>query len=97
MKLHIYCVHDDKTQQFGTPMFLISAGQAIRSFADEINRADKENQIYMHPTDFDLYELGTFDTETAIFDTQTARKIATGKDLRIKTEQQQHLKLQHTN
>lgn len=84
MKLYIYAVRDRATDQYGTPMFLIAPGQAIRSFADEVNRADKENQIYQHPDDFDLYELGSYETNTGKFETKDPEQKAIGKDLKIR-------------
>ena len=32
-----------------------------------MNRASEENQIYQHPEDFDLFELGEFDDTTGRF------------------------------
>lgn len=83
MKLFIACVRDRATDQFGNPMFLVNAGQAIRSFSDEINRAAEDNQLHKHSEDFDLYELGSYDTETGLFDTGVPRQIAIGKSVRL--------------
>jgi hypothetical protein len=60
-------------------MFLMSEGQAFRSFQDEVNRADKENQIYQHPDDFDLYMFGQYDTGSGEFETATPRIVVLGK------------------
>lgn len=83
MILQIFCVRDRATDQYGNPMFLVSSGQAIRSFSDEINRADAQNQLNTHPEDFDLYHLGQFNTDSGVFDTHTPRQIAVGKDLKV--------------
>lgn len=85
MILSIFAVRDRATDQFGTPMFLVSAGQAIRSFSDEINRADKESQLFNHSEDFDLYLLGTYDSDSGTFVTKSPSQVAIGKDLRIKS------------
>lgn len=84
MKLKIYAVKDRQTDQYATPMFLIQNGQAIRSFTDEVNRKDENNPLYRHPDDFDLYELGDYDTNTAQFNTHTPEQLALGKN--VKTE-----------
>ena len=84
MKLNIYAIRDRATDQFGNPMFMVANGQAIRSFADEVNREDATNQLYQHPEDFDLYELGSYDTDTGAFDTHTPKQIAIGKDHSLK-------------
>lgn len=85
MNLNIFCVRDRATDQFGTPMFLVSAGQAIRSFADEVNRRESGNQIAAHPEDFDLYEVGSFDTSSGAFVVHVPRMISVGKDLVVKS------------
>ena len=86
MKLRIFAIKDRATDQFGTPMFLISTGQAIRSFADEVNREDKQNQLYTHPDDFDLYDLGEFETDQGRFKTIDPKTITLGKEVKIRTD-----------
>ena len=80
MKLLIFAVRDRATDQYGTPMFLISRGQAIRSFSDEVNRKAQDNQLNQHPEDFDLYQLGEYDTDAGTFRTDTPAQVAIGKD-----------------
>jgi len=65
-------------------MFLISTGQAIRSFTDEIN--NRESALNKHAEDYDLYLLGEWDSDTGVFNTATPKQVAIGKDL-ITTEQ----------
>jgi len=84
MKLTIMCVRDRATSQYGTPMFLVSVGQGIRSFSDEINRGEKDNQLFRHPEDFDLFLLGSFDTDKGLFTCDEGpSQVAIGKDLVI--------------
>ena len=83
MILKVVCVRDRATDQFGTPLFMVSIGQAIRSFSDEVNRADKDNQLYRHPEDFDLFELGEFDTQKGTFAVHAAEQIAIGKSVAL--------------
>lgn len=84
MILNIFVIRDRATDMYGTPMFMVSAGQAIRSFGDEINKADDKNQLYTHPDDFDLYSLGYFDTNSGQFVTTAPEQIAIGKNLKLK-------------
>lgn len=84
MKLHIYAIKDRATDSFGNPMFFVASGQAIRSFTDEANRQDAQNMIYAHPDDFDLYELGTFETDTGKFETKTPELKTRGKEIKIR-------------
>lgn len=85
MKLQIFAVRDVATDQFGTPMFLVSSGQAIRSFGDEVNRSSAENQLYQHPDDFELFALGEYDTATAVFSTVPPAQVATGRQLKVRS------------
>lgn len=61
MRMVIVSVRDAKADLYMRPWFVQTAGVAIRSFSDEVNREDKENHLYNHPSDFALYEIGLFD------------------------------------
>lgn len=82
MILIVMSVRDRAADVFGQPMFVASRGGAIRSFGDEVNRADANNALHKHPEDFDLYELGIYDDSTASFTLEDKpRQLAIGKDL----------------
>lgn len=84
MILNICTVKDRAADAFGRPMFVPSTGVAIRSFSDEINRNNADNQLYNHPDDFDLYELGQFDDNTGIFTLHEQPKLLSlGKQVKI--------------
>lgn len=68
MKLVVCCVRDVRASTYGNPFFVPSVGAAERQFADEINRAAEDNLLYKHPEDFELYELGSYDASTCVFD-----------------------------
>jgi len=68
MKYVVLSVYDRAAASYGRPVFALSLGAAIRSFQDEINRVDANNEMNRHPKDFDLYELGSFDDQTGEFD-----------------------------
>jgi len=83
MKLTLCTVKDRAADAYGRPMFVPSTGIAIRSFSDEINRADQDNQMYNHSDDFDLYELGEFDDNTGLFSLHEQPKLLTlGKQVK---------------
>ena len=67
MKMVICSIRDSAADAFGRPFYVPSVGVAIRSFTDEVNRPSEDNQIYPHPEDFDLFELGEFDDTTGRF------------------------------
>jgi hypothetical protein len=81
----IVSVKDLAAEAFGRPMYLQSLGVAIRSFTDEVNREDKDNQLFNHPDDFDLYELGLFDDSLGRYQLrENPTVIVRGKDVKIK-------------
>jgi hypothetical protein len=81
----IVSVRDTAAEAYGRPMYLQSLGVAIRSFTDEVNREDKDNQLFNHPDDFDLYELGVFDDSLGKYELRdNPTVIVRGKDVKIK-------------
>jgi hypothetical protein len=84
MKQIICTVKDRAADAYGRPMFVPSAGVAIRSFSDEINRDNADNQLFNHPDDFDLYELGEFDDNSGLFTLHEQPKLLSlGKQVKI--------------
>lgn len=85
MKYVVVSVRDVAAKAYGRPMFVASVGQAIRSFQDEINRQSQDNVMYMHPEDFELFELGTFDEENGQFvNLDFPKSVAVGKQMSTK-------------
>ena len=83
MILQVFAIRDRATDSFGNPVFAFSAGQAIRSFSDEINRSDAQNPYFAHPDDYDLYLLGDYDTSSGKFVTSDPQQVAIGKMVKI--------------
>lgn len=83
MKLKIYAIRDRATDQFDRPMFFLADGQAIRSFADAVNDASKDNPFHQHPDDYDLYYLGEYDPDTALITSNPPQQIAIGKSHKL--------------
>lgn len=70
MTAHIVVsVRDRAADTFGPPYVVPHAGVAVRSFTNEVNRADEKNPLYMNPEDFELWELGSFEDSTGRFTT----------------------------
>lgn len=85
MAKKIVCaVFDHAIGTFGQPFFVPATGAAVRSFSDEVNRAAEDNNLYNHPSDFDLCHLGSFDDEQGLFsEPEGGRKVLLrGKDAR---------------
>jgi len=60
------------------PFYFKTAGQATRAFEESCN--DPQHQFNKHPEDFTLFELGTYDDNTAAFESG-ATPYALGKAL----------------
>ncbi len=85
MIYQVCCIRDRATDSFGQPIFVAHVGAAERSFRDEVNSPNKENNnLAAHPEDFELYHLGSFDTDTGLFDTVRPRMLLVGKDVERK-------------
>lgn len=75
----ICAVRDRAIDSFGQPIYVHTNAQAARMFRDEINREGSE--MGAHPEDFDLYEIGSYNEETAKLEAlSTPRLISIGKD-----------------
>ena len=81
MILKIFAIQDVRSEQYGTPMFLSTTGQVIRSIADEVN-TNKESMLNKHPEDFILFELGEYDIQTGEIKAHTPTQVALLKDLK---------------
>jgi len=61
----VVSVKDRAIDAYNRPFIVPTIGAAIRSFTDEVNR--KESEMFAHPEDFDLYDMGTFCDQTGTF------------------------------
>lgn len=61
-----YAVKDVKAGSFGTPMFLAAEGIAMRGFIDAA--MDPQSPIGAHPSDYELYMIGTYDENSALLE-----------------------------
>lgn len=83
MQLIVVAVRDSAVDAFMRPFFVPSTGMAIRSFRDEVNRADSE--MAKHPQDYELFQLGMFDEDTGRFSNAEApRSLIRGADCKEK-------------
>lgn len=64
MVLNVYSIYDEKSQSYGTPFFMATDGLAARAFSDLVK--DTTTLVGMHPEDFVLYQIGSFDDASAV-------------------------------
>lgn len=65
MKVNVFAMRD-KLSGYQTPTFELNDDIAIRNFSYAINR--KDTLLFAAAKHFDLYKLGTFDSDTGKFD-----------------------------
>lgn len=80
MTVHvIVSVRDRAVDGYMNPFVVPSEGAAVRSFSDEVNRA--ESPMNAHPDDYDLYRLGHFDDSTGAFAVESPTMLVSGKNV----------------
>lgn len=62
----VVSLRDSAARLYGTPFFVQHAAQAVRSLRDEVNSKDSKSDVNQHPSDFELYELGSYDEDTGM-------------------------------
>jgi len=86
MKQVVVAVFDRAATFYGRPFFVRSAGEAIRSFSDEVNRKVGEvSQFATHPDDFDLWQIAIYDDALGAFQNEP-QMLVRGKDVVTKEE-----------
>lgn len=61
-KLRCFSVQDAKLKIFMPPFYFNHIGEALRAWDDIVN--DPKTTVSKYPSDFVLYELGEFDSDT---------------------------------
>ena len=84
MIVKMYSIYDSKAEAYMQPFFAQSNGVAIRSFTNAAN--DKGSAIGQYPTDFTLFELGSFDDSNGDYVALTAPKPLGGAHEFVKGE-----------
>lgn len=87
MQLKIIVIRDIRANVHGIPMFVPNIAVALRQLGDQINEPANKDPVAMHPEDFEIWELGTYDDERGWFETEhdashtQRRQICACKDL----------------
>lgn len=64
MILKIFSVYDNKAAAFLPPFFMSNTAVAQRAFSDAVS--DPSHAFAKNPTDYNLFEVGSFDDLTAV-------------------------------
>lgn len=79
----ICVVYDSKAEAYLNPFFVRSSGEAIRGFGDEANSKSSDSQLSMHPEDYTLFELGTWDELSGVIELyETKKSLGIGIDFK---------------
>ena len=69
-QLKIFTLRDVRTEAFNRPMFLQNESVLDRSIRDACQ--DENSLLSLHPEDYQVYYLGTFDEQTGKIEAQPA-------------------------
>lgn len=64
MLLKVFSVRDMKAEAFLQPFFCPTQGSALRAFGDACSKP--ESPFFLHPNDYVLYEIGSYDDSNAV-------------------------------
>jgi len=79
MLMKVFSVRDMKTEAFLQPYFSPTVGSALRAFGDACGKSD--SPFYLHPNDYVLFEIGSYDDGTGSLDKLiTVKMIACAAD-----------------
>lgn len=65
MLFTVFSIYDSAVQSWLPPIFARNKGEMLRNFADAVG--DSKSQLAKHPSDYALFELGTFDDSKCEF------------------------------
>lgn len=72
----LFTVYDEKAEVFLPPFFVPTLGIALRAFTDAIN--SDSHQFGKHPSDYTLFELGSFDDHDATLQEKAKKSLGNG-------------------
>ena len=72
----LYSVFDQKAETFMPPFCVPTKGLAIRAFEDCVN--SDTHHFGQHPSDYTLFQVESFDTDTGVMGSQCKRSIGNG-------------------
>lgn len=67
MKLFVIVIRDSAAGVYSQPNMVPNIGAFVRAFGDKIKSGDRTDPMCVHPEDFEAFNLGDFDDNTAQF------------------------------
>lgn len=67
MKYSVTAIRDEVSKEYLTPSISLSDSRAVRDLESVVmtQTAKQEGMFFSHPSDFTLYKIGIFDSETS--------------------------------
>lgn len=62
----IVSLKDTAARIYGMPFSVQAPAQAVRSLQDEVNSQTSTSDVHNHPSDFELYEIASFNEDSGI-------------------------------
>jgi len=90
--MKLFAIRDVKSEAYCPPMAITTVGLAVRGFSDEC--LNPKSDLSRYPADYMLYEIGTYDPNTAVitslpvpvFVASATEMIAKAKQVRLQNE-----------
>lgn len=77
----LFCVFDAKLASFNVPFVQKTEAGAVRAFSDLVQ--DKRSAVSMHPEDYTLFCVGSFDSSTGVLTPCQPRALTTASALLV--------------
>jgi len=81
MESVLVAIYDSKAQTYTAPRTEKTIEVARRGFADAVNDPKKESALAIHPEDYTLFRIGTYNHETGVVTHEDKISIANGVDV----------------
>lgn len=65
MIVSMFSIHDQTAEVYNKPFLSPNAALARRGFLEHIATGDKEHDVVKYPSEFSLYEIGSYDDNSA--------------------------------
>lgn len=79
MKFSVFSIYDRAAQAYGRPFVAPHVGIAMREFEDVVN--NDKSDLFRHPDDYSLFEIGIFDDSSAELEASKPKQLATARQI----------------
>ena len=81
MNMVMVAIRDSAVDAYMPPITVRAIGEGVQMFSDEVNRKAENNNLAMHPEDFELWLVGEFSSRDGTILEVERRVLARGKDV----------------